>query len=290
MSPSHTAVPGADEEFTPASLSDGALHRAADVLREHGLVRLGRLGGRGDVLDAAALLMSTRWQHRDADPDGLTVIRDTGRHEGIAGFGGLGRGDLALHTECAQLPHPPRLLLLACGRSADSGGESLVVDGRAVIAELGGIHPSALEAFSAPRAAYFGGADGHFAPVLEHLPVGRWRLRLRRDTLARFSPEAEAHLPALGRAVERNTTHLRLACGQGLVLDNHRVLHGRTAFAGERLLLRALGEPHPDLALDAGFPAPCSAPGPAGQESRSTASDEDRALPAAPGRAEDPRS
>ncbi len=264
MPSSGTALPVTDEEFTLGALGGDGLERAAAVLRERGLVRLSRLGGRIDVLDTAALLMFARWQHRDADPDGLTVIRDTGRHAGRAGFAGLGRGGLALHTECAQLPQPPRLMLLACARAAEEGGESLVVDGRRVLAELAASHPAALEALSAPRAAYFGGSDGHFAPVLEHLPDGRWRLRLRQDELARFSPEAEAHLPALRRAVERHTTRLRLACGQGLVLDNHRVLHGRTRFTGERLLLRALGQPHPSLGLDAGFPAPWPAPGPAG--------------------------
>lgn len=258
-----TAVPAADEEFTPRTLGGAVLERAAAVLRDHGLIRLGRLGGRADVLDAARLLMSALWQHRDADPDGLTVIRDTGRHEGRPGFAGLGRGGLALHTECAQLLHPPRLLLLACARTADAGGENLLVDGQAVLAELAASHPAALEALSAPRAAYFGGADGHFAPVLDSLPNGRWRLRLRQDSLARFSPEAEAHLPTLRRAVERNTIRLLLTSGQGLVLDNHRILHGRTAFVGERLLLRALGQPDPHLALEAGFPAPWSGQSPA---------------------------
>ncbi|MGV9266545.1 TauD/TfdA family dioxygenase [Kitasatospora sp. NPDC003701] len=264
MPSSRTALPAADEEFTPGALAGGALERAAGVLREHGLVRLGRLGGREDVLEAAGRFMARPWQHRDADPDGLTVVRDTGRHEGLAGFAGLGRGGLSPHTECAQLPRPPRLLLLACARTAESGGETLVVDGRAVLAELADLHPSALEALTAPRAAYFGGADGRFAPVLEQLPDGRWRLRLRQDSLARFSPDAEAHLPALRGAVERHTTRTRLACGQGLVLDNHRFLHGRTAFVGGRLLLRALGEPRAALGLAVGFPRPLDRAAPSG--------------------------
>lgn len=253
------AVPAADEEFSPGALGGEVLERAAAVLRDRGLVRLGPFGGRDDVLGAAGWLMSALWQHRDADPDGLTVIRDTGRHEGQPGFAGLGRGRLALHTECAQLPHPPRLILLVCTRTADTGGESLLVDGQAVLAELADIRPSALKALSAPRAAYFGGADGHFAPVLESLPGGRWRLRLRQDSLARFSPDAAAHLPALRRAVERKTLRLPLARGQGLLLDNHRVLHGRTSFTGERRLLRALGRPDPRLALEPGFPTPSTA-------------------------------
>ncbi|AUY48402.1 TauD/TfdA family dioxygenase [Streptomyces sp. CB01881] len=266
-----TAVASAGEDFTAASLSGGVRERAGAVLRERGLVRLGRLGGREDVLYAAGRLMVGLWPHRDADPDGLTVIRDTGRHDGRAGFAGLGRGDLDLHTECAQQPQPPRLLLLACARAGDAGGESLLTDGRAILSELAEFHPAALEALSAPRAAFFGGADGHFAPVLEQLAGGRWHLRLRQDSLARFSPEAEAHLPALRRAIERHTTRLRLAAGQGIVLDNHRFLHGRTAFRGERLLLRALGDPHPVVGLDAGFAAPWSTPADAGASGQGTA-------------------
>ncbi|MFJ9841774.1 TauD/TfdA family dioxygenase [Kitasatospora sp. NPDC101155] len=250
------------QEFTAGVLDGAVRERAGAVLREHGLVRLARLGGRDDVLLAAGRLMSSLWKHRDADPDGLTVIRDTGRHAGRAGFAGLGRGALALHTECAQYPDPPRLLLLVCARAGDTGGESLLVDAQDVLAELAAHHPAAIEALAADRAAYFGGSSGHFAPVLQQLPAGRWRLRLRQDDLARFSPDAEAHLPALRQAIDRNTQRLRLAPGQGVVLDNHRLLHGRTAFSGERLILRALGEPHSALALGPGFLAPWSQPSP----------------------------
>ncbi|MDH6709203.1 hypothetical protein P3T27_005949 [Kitasatospora sp. MAA19] len=246
------------EEFTAGVLHGAVREHAGAVLSEHGVLRLARLGGRDDVLIAAGRLMSSLWKHRDADPDSLTVIRDTGRHDGRPGFAGLGRGTLPLHTECAQHPDPPRLLLLACARAGDTGGESLLVDGQAVLAELAAHHPAAIEALSAERAAYFGGSGGHFAPVLQQLPASRWRLRLRQDGLARFSPEADAHLPALRKAIDRNTRRLRLAPGQGVVLDNHRLLHGRTAFSGERLILRALGDPHSALGLGPGFPAPWS--------------------------------
>ncbi|MFE4976086.1 FxLD family lanthipeptide [Kitasatospora sp. NPDC056651] len=247
-----------NDKFTAGGLEGAVRQQAGEALREDGLLRLARLGGRDDVLLAAGRLMSSLRQHRDADPDGLTVIRDTGRHSGRPGFAGLGRGALALHTECTQHPDPPRLLLLACARAGDSGGETLLVDGRAVLAELTVQHPGAIEAFSAERAAYFGGSSGRFAPVFQQLPAGRWQLRLRQDDLARFSPEAQAHLPALRQAIDRNTRRLRLAPGQGVVLDNHRLLHGRTGFSGERLILRALGDPAPALGLGTGFLQSCS--------------------------------
>ncbi|WP_224283692.1 TauD/TfdA family dioxygenase [Streptomyces sp. LS1784] len=251
------------EKFTARMLDGAAREHAGAVLREHGMLRLARLGGRDDVLLAAGWLMSSLWKHRDADPDSLTVIRDTGHHDGRPGFAGLGHGALALHTECAQHPTPPRLLLLACARAGDTGGDSLLVDGQAVLAELAEHHPAAIEALAAERAAYFGGSGGRFSPVLQQLAVSRWRLRLRQDDLARFSPDAQQHLPTLRQAIDRNTHRLRLAPGQGVVLDNHRLLHGRTAFSGERLILRALGEPHAALGLGPGFPAPWSMPIPA---------------------------
>ncbi|MFD8749425.1 hypothetical protein ACFV0O_00340 [Kitasatospora sp. NPDC059577] len=87
------------EEFTAGLLAGAAHEHAGEVLREHGMLRLARLGRRDDVLLAADRLMSSLWNHRDADPDGLTVIRDTGRHDGRPGFAGLGHSALALHTE-----------------------------------------------------------------------------------------------------------------------------------------------------------------------------------------------
>ncbi|MFJ1795358.1 TauD/TfdA family dioxygenase [Kitasatospora griseola] len=237
------------------------------ALAERGVAALGGLGGRDDVLALAAELMEV-WPHRDGDPDGLTMIRDTGsRHSGRAGFAGLGRGEVLPHTERSPLPDPPRVMLLVCARPGDSGGENLLVDGRAVLADLAGHHPAALEALSAPRAALFGGSDGHFAPVLALLPTGRWRIRLRQDDLARFSPQAQAHLPVLRAAIDRHALRLRLAPGQALVLDNHRVLHARSAFTGERLMIRALGAARPALRLAAGFSAPWAASGPASEPS-----------------------
>ncbi|MGW3185006.1 TauD/TfdA family dioxygenase [Kitasatospora sp. NPDC001119] len=254
--PSNT--PGVDF-FAPdsAAASSGEFReRIGEVLRERGAAGLTGLHRRDDVLEVAHLLLAELRPHRDSGPDGLTTIRDTGRQGRRVGLAGLGRSDLAAHTESAQLPCPPRLVILACLQPGRAGGESILVDGRAVLGELAGFRPAALAALSAPRAAYFGGADGLFAPVLEDLPSKRWRIRLRQDELARFSPETQVQMPALRTAIARHTVSVRLAAGQALLLDNHRVLHGRAAFTGERLLLRALGPAHGGLGLEPGFTAP----------------------------------
>src|SRR5690606_7963401 len=89
--------------------------------------------------------------------------------------------------------------------------------------------------------------------VLERAAGGRWSIRLRLDGLARFSPRAQAHLPALIETVQACSTTMLLGPGEGVLLDNTRWLHGRRPFTGERALLRVLGEARTHLPLSRGF-------------------------------------
>ncbi|WP_081973631.1 TauD/TfdA family dioxygenase [Kitasatospora phosalacinea] len=249
--------------LTPFALvTPGGAHEVRAVserLREHGAVLLDGLHGRDGVRAVAELLMDPVLRHRDSGPDGLTALRDLGASiAGRSTFAGLGRGALAPHTDCTQAQDPPRLLLLACQQEGAVGGSSILVDGRRVLGDVLRLGSEVLAALSAPRAAYFGGVDGRFGPVLEPLGDGRWHLRHREDALARFSPDAVPHLPALREAVRRNAVTVRLRPGQALLVDNHRVLHGRSAFTGERLMLRALGAAAGWLELEPGFAAPSS--------------------------------
>ncbi|MFD7734435.1 TauD/TfdA family dioxygenase [Kitasatospora phosalacinea] len=245
---------------TLPDVGDGHVPRVvAERLRKHGVVLLDGLHGRDEVRAAAELLMDPVTRHRDSGPDGLTALRDLGASiAGRSTFAGLGRGALAPHTDCTQAQDPPRLLLLACQQEGAVGGSSMLVDGRQVLGDVLRLGSEVLAALSAPRAAYFGDADGRFGPVLEPLGDDRWHLRYREDALARFSPDAVPHLPALREAVRRNTVTVRLRTGQALLVDNHRVLHGRSAFTGERLMLRALGAAAGWLELEPGFAAPSS--------------------------------
>jgi hypothetical protein len=45
----------------------------------------------------------------------------------------------------------------------------------------------------------------------------------------------------------------RLNAGQGYILDNHRWLHGRRAFTGQRVMYRVNGNPLPHLGITPGF-------------------------------------
>ncbi|MFF3332639.1 TauD/TfdA family dioxygenase [Streptomyces sp. NPDC002888] len=226
----------------------------AAQLRDVGLVTLDGLTSRNAVLALANQIMNLV-PHRDSDSDGLTTIRDTRRHARRAGFAGFGNGDLDPHTERSGIPNPPRLMLLVCGQTAATGGESLLTDGQAVHTSLFIGGREAGPTLAQPRTAFFGAGDGHTTQVFTVHCGQRVSVRLRLDGLARWSPIVLPYLPQLRAAAVRHQIPLALAPGQGYLLDNERWLHGRRAFTGDRLCWRALG--HPRFPMLRGFaPAP----------------------------------
>jgi hypothetical protein len=216
-------------------------------LRDSGLVTFDGLARRGNVIAFASRIMAIA-SHRDSDPDGLTTIRDTPGRRNLAGFAGLGQGELLPHTDGSSIPEPPRLMLLACERPADQGGECMLIDGQMLHAELSKRWDEATVMLSRPNTAFFGAGNGHSTQVFTVHPGGRVTLRLRQDDLARWSPLVAPYIPCLSEAIIRHQRRLALSAGQGYVLDNHRWLHARKRFSGERRYLRALGEPHIPLA------------------------------------------
>ncbi|ANP48343.1 hypothetical protein J2Z21_009820 [Streptomyces griseochromogenes] len=225
----------------------------AAQLRDTGLVTLNGLTTRQAVLVSASQPMEIT-PHPHGAPDGLTLIHDTGGHAHCTGFAGLGNGELLAHTERSGTPKPPRLILLVCLQPASTGGETILTDGLDIHARLASQNRAAAIAFSQPRTAYFGTGTGHASQVFTVEADGRISIRLRQDGLARWSPFVQPYLPALRTAIAASQHRLTLQVGQGYLLDNHRWLHARTRFTGDRRLLRALGAPH--VVLPNGF-TPC---------------------------------
>ncbi|WP_406463427.1 TauD/TfdA family dioxygenase [Streptomyces sp. NBC_01622] len=238
-----------------------AVEKIAGRLRDTGLVTVDGLNSR-----AAVLAFTTRTMdlvpHRDSDSDGLTTIRDTGRHAHRTGFAGLSNGPLDPHTERSGTPNPPRLMLLVCAQAAATGGECLLTDGQAMHSDLFAGEQEAGAALAQARTAFFGAGDGHATQVFTVHDDRRVSVRLRFDGLARWNPIVQPYLPQLRAAAGRHQLCLALAPGQGYLLDNERWLHARRAFTGDRLFWRALGQPL--FPMNRGFaPAPTSGRTPA---------------------------
>jgi alpha-ketoglutarate-dependent taurine dioxygenase len=148
-----------------------------------------------------------------------------------------GSDAFALHTDESFCLQPARWVLLHCWQPADLGGDTLLLTADEMLAQ-------------APREARI---------ALEQLrlpyPCGD-RVTIEPSGAARFNTE-EVECAALRRGIPlslpqrgwlarfeqffaRNARRLRLDAGDLLIIDNWRVLHGRTAFAASsgRLLKR----------------------------------------------------
>jgi hypothetical protein len=226
-------------------------------LRDQGLVTFDGLGDRAALVALARRLMTIR-PHRDADPDGITVITGTGAR--TSGYAAFTDAELIPHTDGSSMPDPPGLVLLACQRPADEGGRTLVADGEHIIGTLAERYPAALRSLAAPRAAYFGAAGGYLGPVCEPARPGRASIRLRLDDLAWFSAEATAAIPFLRAVIAQHLETFLLGPGEGMLLSNTRWLHGRNRYSGRRVMLRILGDPLPGTGVVPGFPSPSPAP------------------------------
>ena len=148
-------------------------------------------------------------------------------------------GDLALHTDRAMYPGPPRLLGLLCIRPAPDGGESVLVSGHAVHNRLLESRPRVLSELY--RDFHFGHEPGFertypvFRPSAGRVQVHYNRYWITRGQQEHGAPLTTARLAALDAFDEvladpRMALRIRLRRGDLLLLDNTAILHGRTSF------------------------------------------------------------
>jgi gamma-butyrobetaine dioxygenase/trimethyllysine dioxygenase len=159
----------------------------------------------------------------------------------------LGYTDAAigLHTDQPFLDQPPRYQMLHAIRAADHGGDTLLADGAAAFRYLAGHDAEAADLLQRTPVR-FHRKQRHFERVVIAPTVtlrdGRLRVRASYFTAAPFALPFD-RMTAWYRAYDRFVRILRdpahhfrfqLRPGDVLVYDNHRMLHGRTAFRGPR--------------------------------------------------------
>lgn len=142
-----------------------------------------------------------------------------------------------LHTDSQlHLGAPPGPQIMVCERAASAGGESHLIDAWALCESIERADPRLFEALlRAPRRIPFVFGDV-FGPTLA----------IRGDALtfthSPMAPGADPVATALAPWIERAPkVTLRIETGDTLVVDNHRMLHGRAAFRdGARSFVRVL--------------------------------------------------
>ena len=166
----------------------------------------------------------------------LDVAEGTDLARGVDGLAGFTRTALGLHTDRSLEADAPSLLATMVISPAARGGHTLLVDGAQVLTELRRYFPLlAITSHLRLRTR-----DGTMIPVVEMLD-GFVKMRFRDDKVAApvGATGERAILDAL-RALVSTAAKLRQDAGCGYILHNHRYLHGRSSFAGGRLLVRML--------------------------------------------------
>lgn len=146
------------EQFYVDLHAPGGQAALVDRLAGHGLVTFDRIFGR----DRALTLMrsfATVLQHRDSDPDGVTVLTASEPLARVrSGFAGFTSQELTPHTDGSSLPRPPTLVMLHCAVPAGEGGTTEAIDGRELYDSLVAEAPQVLRELLMPRSVLFGTA------------------------------------------------------------------------------------------------------------------------------------
>jgi alpha-ketoglutarate-dependent taurine dioxygenase len=151
--------------------------------------------------------------------------------------------ELALHTDASHIDGvavvndkvvriaPPSIFLLLCVRPAEQGGANFLVDGQEILQRLWDQEPEHFKIVTQPRAVSYCKSKyfSTYSPLFEQLSSGRCRVRFRQDTMY-VEPWAYSSVKHVIDNYFLNPKfqkyHL-LTEGQIIIVDNHRMLHGR---------------------------------------------------------------
>jgi len=233
------AVPQGD--FNDIHNSRTALRDWLGKIRAFGFAKL--VGGpvrEGALLDIAALFGYVR----ETNYGLLFDVRSEVNPINLA-YTGLG---LQAHTDNPYRDPVPSMQILYCLENSANGGDSQVVDGFAAATQLRDTDPSAFESLTSHpvRFTYEGASGVHLTsvkPIIELGVDGALRaVHFNNRSIAPFSgipfdqmPEFYRAIKAFGALIDapENQIGFKLAPGESFIVDNQRVLHGRSGYEGE---------------------------------------------------------
>jgi hypothetical protein len=202
-------------------------------LAKHGLLWIRD----ADMDDVEQLLepWTVPYPHPHDIKPGLTLIQP--KNAPVLGERGLSTRSLDLHTDRSSSLEPPTILCTLVLSQSSVGGESLFVDGKPLTSRV-------VAKFSTPvfRELILHFSEGAPRPVFEYSGHGRCRLRYRDDEVGRPLPMTQSAERALRtfKQLLASPQVFTLGLGDGYLIHNHRYLHGRKQFSGQRSVARWL--------------------------------------------------
>lgn len=147
------------------------------------------------------------------------------------------------HSDCSDFPEPPDVVILLCERQAGRGGESLLAAVDDIAQRL---NPADIMAMQRPDFLF-----RHTQYPILFIHQGALAMRYNRMMIELFqrvndwpeNSEQQALFDRLDAAAENASQRFCLEAGDCFILNNYRLLHGRSAFEhsedkGKRLLQR----------------------------------------------------
>ncbi len=153
---------------------------------------------------------------------------------------------LPLHTDCSGYSWPPNVMVFHCIQNEVTGGESHYVDGEKILEYLKVHAPEALDILTSIDVEYRLYADNadtitKAPPIilnddgsLKLMRYANWTVQPIRSVPFNMVPGYYDAHRVLSAAVNDPANLFSYRCQQGdmLIINNHRVLHGRGAFDG----------------------------------------------------------
>ncbi len=190
--------------------------------------------------------------NKNTDKNGITVVssRTDGFDSTIPGV--YSNMNFSPHTDGAYLDGlreengiikkviSPKLTLLKCLQSSDSGGETMLIDGKKSLLKAINEYPDIVPALFRHDSIYLSYEDilTMNQALFRMKPNGKLRLHYSYDNGFIIANWAKKAIDLFNKKCLDITYSFKLKKGQILVVDNHRMLHARTAFKGQRILQR----------------------------------------------------
>ena len=173
--------------------------------------------------------------------DGISrIVYNVARAQESSG-NAYSRQALFPHTDRSGVKHPPRVLINVIVKNAGTGGISTFVPADKLVEKLRSEYPNLLAILCRPDVAAFRRKDNVLmAPIIDLADTGMPRMRFRNDDGLYISKQLEPRLDILLKLITSLTTKRSFADGEGYIVDNRRILHGRTRFFGIREVWRVL--------------------------------------------------
>lgn len=214
-----------------------------------GLLVISDFGGDPDpVMVCFMSLIGRPWRDEKAGP--MVMDLKPIRHEmSVETTSYYSWNNFDYHTDLQYVDDPPDFIAVICvNPDARGEGRSIFADIRAVLPDLS---PEALAELQKPNFIfkapphYRGGRVAHKA-ILEKNARAEFTVRVRFDRATVETPEAADALKALSAAFDRHRIEFLVEKNQAYLIDNRRVVHGRTPFSpdfsdSDRHLKRILG-------------------------------------------------